>query len=159
MESKKDKWARRSLIVALLSLVVALVFNGVQARNSANAQRQAKQATELGLLAGIQTAMTESIYAKVPYSDELRELESEKRTQLSAPAYQAVAEEAYGMNYFAWLFNHDYLDAPEADELLGPIIVCEYEETFSRVFTNPAGEVPELARFVQSHAAGVRCTP
>lgn len=157
MESKKDKWARGPVILALLSLIAALIFNGIQVRGGADAQRQAKTATELGLLAGIQTAMTQSIYAKVPYSDELRELEAGERTRLSIRAYQAVAEEAYGMNYFAWLFNHDYLDAPDADELLGPVMVCEYEETFSRVFRRPAGEVPELARFAQSHAPRIRC--
>jgi hypothetical protein len=157
MESKKDIWARWSVLVALLSLIAALIFNGIQVRGSAEAQRQAKVATELGLLAGIQTAMTESIYAKVPYSDELGELEAGKRTRISTAAYRAVAEEAYGMNYFAWLFNHDYLDAPEADELLGPVMVCEYEKTFTRVFAAPAGEVPELARFVQTHAPQIRC--
>lgn len=158
MSTKKDKWAAWSAAVAVISLIAALVFNGIQVRDSANAQRQARVATELGLLAEIQTAMTRSIYAKVPHADELRDLEADRRSSLSRRAYQLVAEEAYGMNYFAWLFNNGYLKAPEADELLGPVMVCEFQQLFVRVFEDPAGEVPELTKFVQRRVEQVDCT-
>ncbi|MDX6588899.1 MAG: hypothetical protein QOI84_173, partial [Solirubrobacterales bacterium] len=50
MRSRRERWAAVSGIIAALSLTAALVFNGIQAHDSAVAQRQTKLATELGLL-------------------------------------------------------------------------------------------------------------
>jgi hypothetical protein len=147
--ARKEKWAAWSGIVAALTLVVALVFNGIQVHDSTTAQRQAKVATELSLLAQIQSAMTRSVYSRVPYVRQFHELRTGHRGALGQNAYRVTAEEAANMNYFAWLFNNGYLNAKGADELLGPQMVCEYQRAFTRVLKNPASELPDLVRFIQ----------
>jgi hypothetical protein len=138
-----------SAVIAALSLVIALAFNGIQVRDSTAAQQQAKTATELALLAQIQSAMTRSVYSRVPYVEQFRELRTQRRTELSSSAYRVTAEEAANMNYFAWLFNNGYLNAKGADELLGPQMVCEFQNAFAPALKNPAGELSDLVQFIQ----------
>jgi hypothetical protein len=147
MSVSKEKVAVWSAAIAALSLIVALVFNGFQMQNSATAQRQAKVATELALLAQIQSSMTESVYSRVPFKKEFRELQSGRRAELSDHAYRVVAEEAANMNYFAWLFNNGYIDSDGADELLGPQMICEFQRVFTLALRDPAGEVSDLRQF------------
>jgi hypothetical protein len=147
--SRKERWAAWSGIVAALSLAAALVFNGIQAHDSAAAQRQAKLATELGLLAQIQSSMSKSVYSRVPYTAQFRELRTGQRGALSRQAYRVTAEEAANMDYFAWLFNNGYLKAEGADELLGPRMLCEYQQAFAPTFKDPAHDVPNLVLFLQ----------
>ena len=149
MKPSTNKWAARSAVVALLSLAVALIFNGIQARNSAIAQRQAKLATELGLLTQLQSAMSESVYSRVPYHRQFRQLRAGERGRLTSPAYRATVIEAANMDYFAWLFNSEHLTTEGADELWGPRMVCEYKLAFAPALRNPARDLPNLVQFIQ----------
>jgi len=149
VRSRGERWAAVSGIVAALSLTAALIFNGIQAHDSAVAQRQTKLATELGLLEQMQSAMTKSIYSRVPYVGQFRDLRAGRRGALSGRAYRVTAEEAASMNYFAWLFNNGYVTAPGADELLGPRMICEYQQAFAPAFNDSAHELPDLLQFIQ----------
>lgn len=139
-----------SAIIAGLSLAVAIGFNGCQISASAEAQRQAKLATELGLLTQLQDQLNESVYARVRFTPEFRQLRSGERLQLSRRAYRATAMEAANMDYMAWLFNNGYLTAPRSDALWGTRMICEYRRAFAPGLQHPAQDLPELIRFIQS---------
>jgi hypothetical protein len=139
--------------VAVLGLVAALVFNGIQARDSARAQRQSKTATELTLLAQIQSTLVESAYRRTSFAKEFRELREGKRANLSHDAYRVVAEEGANMNYFAWLFNHGYLTADGADELFGPQMLCEYRQAVVPGLEESPRELPDLVEFIQERGS------
>lgn len=143
---RKIKW---SIVVPVLSLAAALVFNGLQVRSSAISQRQAKVATELSLLTQLQTVMSESVYRRGRYARQFRLLEDGRLAGLTPDAYKVTAEEAANMDYFAWLFNNGYLTADGADELWGPRMICEYKRAFAPALQNPAQDAPELVRFIQ----------
>lgn len=142
--------------VAVLSLVAALVFNGLQVRDSARAQRQAKTATELALLAQIQSAMTESAYRRTPFVKQFRELRSHQRSSLGNKAFRVVAEEGSNMDYFAWLFNHGYVTADGAEELFGPQMVCEYQQAIGPALEEAPLELPDLVEFIQERGPHLR---
>jgi hypothetical protein len=144
-----NRWAAWSGIIAALSLAAALVFNGIQAHNSAVAQNQAKLATELSLLTQLQSVMSQAVYSRGPYAAQFGELEEGKRGNLTPPAYRATAVEASTMDYLAWLFNSRYLTAKGADEIWGPRMICEYKEAFAPAFRVPTRDLPELIRFIQ----------
>jgi hypothetical protein len=144
------KLAIWSAILAGVSLTVAIAFNGLQVRDSAEAQRQTKLATELGLLTQLQNQMNESIYARVQFTAEFRELRSGKREQLSRPAYRATAIEAANMGYMAWLFNNGYLTTPRSDTLWGPRMLCEYRQALAPGLEHPAQDLQELLRFLRT---------
>jgi len=145
----KVDWSRSAVIVATLSLLVALVFNSVQARSTAESQDDARLATELGLLTQLQSVMSNSVYARVQYAPQFRQLRSGSRRQLTPPAYRATVEEAANMDYLAWLFNNGYLTSDGADGLWGPRMICEYKQAFAPGLSTPAQDLPELVRFIQ----------
>jgi hypothetical protein len=147
--SAGERWAAWSAIIAALSLAAALVFNGVQVRTSAAAQRQARLATELGLLTQLENVMNESVYRRVRYAGQFRQLRAGRRSNLTPAAYRVTAEEAATMNYVAWLFNNDYLTINDADELWGPRMICEYKQAFAPAFQDSAQDLPDLLRFIQ----------
>jgi hypothetical protein len=149
MKLTEKRLAVWSAIVAGLSLAVALVFNGIQIQAGAEAQQQAKLATELSLLTQLQNEMSESVYARVRFTPEFHQLRSGERLQLSRPAYRATAIEAADMDYFAWLFNNGYLTAPGSDALWGPRMICEYRRAFAPGLQHPAQDLPELIRFIR----------
>ncbi len=132
-----------------MSLVAALVFNGVQLHDSATAARQTKLATELGLLTELQTVMSQATYSRVPYERQFAELRTGRRVTLSPSAYRATAVEGANMDYFAWLFNKGFIDAPGAEELWGPRMVCEYKRAFAAAFAEAPLDLTNLFEFVR----------
>ena len=144
-----NRWAAVSGVVAALSLAAALIFNGIQVRDGAEAQRQAQIATELSLLTQLQSSMSDSVYSRVRYNRQFRELRAGQRNGLTSPAYRALAEEGANMDYFAWLFNNGYLTADGADALWGPRMVCEYKRAFALGLHNPTRDLPNLLLFIQ----------
>jgi hypothetical protein len=151
-ESEKEKpqrasWQAISAAIAILTLAAALVFNGLQLRSSADAQRQSKLATELGLLTQLQDVMNKSIASRVPYDRQFQDLRAGRRP-LTLDAYRAVSQEGSNMDYFAWLFNNGYLTAPGADRLWGPRMICEWNKAIAPAIGDPAQNLPSLYRFV-----------
>jgi hypothetical protein len=146
----REHWQGISALVAVASLVAALVFNGIQVSASADAQRQAKLATELGLLTQLQNVMTQSVYQRVRYSKQFRQLRSGARPRLSSEAYRRTAEEAATMDYVAWLFDKGYVASGRADQLWGPRMLCEYRQAFAPGLRDPAHDLPDLIEFIQA---------
>jgi hypothetical protein len=144
----KEHWAALSVVVAVLSLAAALVFNGLQVRENAKSQTQAKVANEVGLLTQLQNTMRESLYGTTPYRAEFDRLRQEGVAALSPAAYQVMAEESSNMEYFAWLFDNGYLTASGASELWGPRMICEFREVFAPAFKDAADELPDLYQFI-----------
>jgi len=144
-----ERLAAWSAVIAALSLAAALGFNGWQAHESAVAQRQSKLATELGLLTQLQGAMSESVYSRVPYHQQFRALRAGRRGRLTPAAYRATVIEAANMDYFAWLFNSEHLTVDGADELWGPLMVCEYKLAFAPALRSSTRDLPHLIEFIQ----------
>jgi hypothetical protein len=142
-------WSRLPVVIAALSLLVALAFNSAQVRNAAVSQDDARLATELGLLTQLQSVMSNSVYARVQYAPQFRQLRGGQRDQLTSPAYRATVEEAANMDYLAWLFNNGYLTSDGADHLWGPRMICEYKKAFAPGLSTPAQDLPELVRFIR----------
>jgi hypothetical protein len=145
----RDHWQAISALVAVSTLIAALVFNGIQVSAGADAQRQAKLATELGLLTQLQTAMTQSVYNRVRYADQFRQLRAGRRAALGPDAYRRTAEEAAMMDYVAWLFNKGYVASGQADEIWGPRMLCEYRQAFAPALRDPAHDLGDLVEFIQ----------
>jgi hypothetical protein len=138
-----------STLIAAVALAAGLVFNGVQVRDGAATQRQARVATELGLLTQLQGTLSQSVYSRVPYEQQFRELRLGYRRELTAPAYRATAEEAANIDYFAWLFNNGYITTPGSERLWGPRMICEYQHAFAPAFQEAARDLPDLMTFIQ----------
>jgi hypothetical protein len=145
----RDHWQAISALIAVFSLIAALVFNGIQVQSSAEAQGQAKLATELGLLTQLQNVMTQSVYNRVRYARQFRQLRSGRRISLSPDAYRRTAEEAATMDYVAWLFDKGYIASGQADQLWGPRMLCEYRQAFAPGLRDPAHDVSDLVEFIQ----------
>ena len=149
-------------VVAVLSLIVALVFNGIQAHDSAVAQRESKLASELSLMTQLQDSMNTTVYKRVQFGRQFSQMRAGRRAELSPPAYRAMSEEAANMDYFAWLFNSGFLNADGADRVWGPRMICEYQRAFAPALPDPAQELPELLYFIESRGPrlshlGQRC--
>jgi hypothetical protein len=152
-------WEAVTGSIAVFSLVAALVFNGIQVRDSARSQRQTKLATELALLTQLQGVLNQSVYSRVPYAQEFRDLSTGRRKNLSPAAYRVVVEEAANMDYFAWLFNRGFLTTRGADRLWGPRMICEWQQAIAPAIQNPSQHLPNLLRFVQARRTLTQVEP
>jgi hypothetical protein len=130
-------------------LATGLVFNGIQVSDGSATQRQARLATELGLLTQLQSTLSQSVYSRVPYEQQFHELRLGHRAALTTPAYRVTAEEATNIDYFAWLFNHGYVRTPGSERLWGPRMICEYQHAFAPAFQEAARDLPDLIEFIQ----------
>jgi len=142
-------WTAASTVVAAIALAVGLIFNGIQVREGAAAQRQARLATQLGLLTQLQSTLSQSVYSRVPYAQQFQEIRAGRRAALTPPAYRVTAEEATNIDYFAWLFNHGYVTTPGSEKLWGPRMICEYQHAFAPGFQEAARDLPDLIEFIQ----------
>ena len=93
-EKKGRNWEAISAVIAMCALVGALIFNGIQVSDSADAQRQSQhatelseQATELGLLTQLQSFLNDSVYARTPYARQFQALRAGRITKLAAQPY------------------------------------------------------------------------
>ena len=155
-------WEAISAIIALLGLIAALIFNGIQAADSADAQRQtqhatelSQQATELTLLTQLQSMLNDSVYARTPYASQFQALRAGRLNKLAAQPYQAVVREASDMDYLAWLFNQGYLAVPGADRLWGPLMVCEFKNAIYPALGHATQDFPNLSRFIDHRGANL----
>jgi len=136
-------------LITAVSVAGALTFYGLQVNAGAEAQRQAKLTSELQMLTQLQSAIGDSVYGRVRYRRQFRELRAGRRAGLSPAAYRQTSEEAALMDYLAWLLDHRYVTTGHADRLWGAQMVCEYQQAFAPAFADPAHELPDLVRFIQ----------
>jgi hypothetical protein len=109
-----------SVLVALGSLIAALVFSTVQARLT-------KEATELQLLTQLHALVTES-QATVDLAQVQKSIDDGSYAGgLDYKQNQQLTRAASNMDYLAWLFEEDFIDLPRAGKLWQPAMRCFYE--------------------------------
>jgi hypothetical protein len=147
---RRVSWEALSASAAVLGLAVAVAFNGLQVRHGTNALREARTATELQLLTQLQTVLKRSVYGRFPYIPEIRALRNGTRSSVSPAAERAVKEETADLDYLAWLVTTRHLTTGGADELWGPVMVCEWRQAILPVLGQDVASsaAPNLRRFV-----------
>lgn len=122
-----------SAITAIASVVLALVFNGLQVRDSADQARAARQATELALLTQLNGIVARSESTVSPLDQEFRQTEV-RNQQLSNRTEAALSITLKNLNYLAWLYNNGFVSIPGARQLWERQMNCMYA-TAVLVFT------------------------
>jgi hypothetical protein len=115
-----------SAITAIVSLVVALVFNGLQVRDSAEQARASRQATELGLLTQLNGIVARSESTVSPLDREFLQAEAHSGAVLSPKTEASLAITLKNLDYMAWLFNKGFVDIPGARQLWARRMKCMY---------------------------------
>jgi hypothetical protein len=136
-----------SALTAIASLVVALIFNGLQVRDSADQARQAKLATELQLLTQLNGLVTQSEVTFNPRSSEIVRAEL-RNGQLSNKTNAELGMTLKNLDYLAWLVNNGFIRVAGARQLWARRMKCLYA-TAVRVYGPTANvRLPNLERFV-----------
>jgi hypothetical protein len=146
-EARRSRFRDVSAITAIASLVVALIFNGLQVRDNATQASATRRATELQLLTQLNTLVAES-QAKV--RPESKEIEAAQREQggLSERTRDDLAVVLKHMDYLAWLFNNHFVSIPGARQLWGQRMRCIYVTAVLLYEAAPIrARVENLARF------------
>ena len=136
-----------SAITAIASLVVALVFNGIQVSDSADQARASRQATELGLLTQLNGIVAQSEATVSPLDNEFKQTEELNR-QLSAKTEASLAVTLKNLDYLAWLFNNGFVSIPGARALWGRRMECMYATAVLVYGPTANVRLPNLERFV-----------
>jgi hypothetical protein len=136
-----------SALTAIASLVVALIFNGLAVRDSADQERQAKLATELGLMTQLSGVLAQSEAALDPRNPKVV-LAEERSAVLPRKVATVWGETLRNLDYLSWLFNSDFIDIPGARQLWGSRMQCLYT-TAARIFGPGVIKAhdPNLVRF------------
>jgi hypothetical protein len=103
------------VIVAIVSLVAAVVFNALQVRDSANAERESRLASQLALF----TQLDQSIRsANVVFEDPALLAHDGPwfDAHLGAPLSLRLRAALGNMDYIAFMFDHGYIAFPGARE-------------------------------------------
>jgi hypothetical protein len=137
-----------SAVTAIASLVVALVFNGLQVRDSAEQSRAARQATELGLLTQLNGIVAQSESTVSPLDREFRTVEAQTGTTLSTKTEASLAITLKNLDYMAWLFNHGFVAIPGARQLWERRMKCMYATAFLVYGPTASVRLRNLQRFV-----------
>lgn len=136
-----------SALTAIASLVVALVFNGLAVRDSANQEKETRLATQLQLLTQLDGLVAQTQATVAPRDAEFLTAEARSGT-LSAHTNSDFAVALKDMDYLAWLLNNRYVAISGARQLWSRRMVCLYV-TAVLVYGAPAAErLENLARFV-----------
>ncbi len=123
--SRRSRFLDVSAITAIASLVVALIFNGLQVRDNADQARATRRATELQLLTQLNTIVTESQSTIQPRSPEFIRVEREGG-ELSGQSARYLGTTIKNMDYLAWLYDNGFVTIPDSRQLWGPRMRCIY---------------------------------
>lgn len=137
-----------SAITAIASLVVALVFNGIQVRDSADQARASRQATELGLMTQLNEIVAQAESSVSPLDREFRQAELHYQ-YLSFRTAGQFAVTLKNLDYLAWLYNHGYVAIPGARQLWEQRMKCMYATAvliYTPKYIYP--RLPNLRQFV-----------
>jgi len=106
----RPRWEALPTLVALVSSVVALVFNALQARSATDHAAQSRQATQLQLYTTLDSAATASasFFSSADFQDHVGTLE--RVSPLRARFHAAVSR----LDYLAYLFNQHFISLPSA---------------------------------------------
>lgn len=145
-------WQGIASITAVASLVVALAFNGFQARQAYSQAQQAERATDESRKATELQVFTQ-LHQLVNDSGSSVAISPRSLVtgQLSARENRGLSRAMNNMEYLAWLFESDYVQLPRAEQVWGPAMRCDYDlaaQFWSRKMI--AAALPNLKLFVQS---------
>jgi hypothetical protein len=119
--NRRVSWEGIAALTAILSLVAALVFNGVQVMETRRVARETRDATELQVFTQLHSLIAGSSARVVP-------TESEWTTGTLTPADDAkLGLAGNNMEFLAWLFNEGRIGLDGARALWGPAMRCMYE--------------------------------
>ena len=141
---RRVPWQAVGTVTAVLSLVAALVFNGIQVRNNGHQQRASREATELQLLTQLNGVVND---ATLGISGVLNR--ANKTSLALSSRERALLDHALGeFDYVAWLFENRFLTLPAAKRYWLNALGCAYH---SALLLEPRRELkrnfPALARF------------
>lgn len=113
-----------SAITAIVSLVVALVFNGLQVRDNASEAAATRRATELQLLTQLNGLVSQTQATIEPRGEEI---EHDERTKEIGPqTNRNFAVLIKNMDYLAWLFNNHFVSIRGSQGLWAERMKCLY---------------------------------
>lgn len=150
-ERRAVPWQGIASLTAIASLVVALAFNGFQARQAYSQAQQAEDATNESRKATELQVFTQLHQLVNDSSSSLAiSLRSWNTGLLSAREDRGLSKATNNMEYLAWLFESGYVQLPRAKELWGPAIRCHYD-TVAQFWPQEmiAAAYPNLRLFVQ----------
>lgn len=172
MRLESVHWEGVTSVAAVASVVVALVFNGLQmssvsqqtklARQATELQttqiRLAGQATELQLLTDLHGLVTNSYVALDRVGVPLQKAIDRRSYRLPYGPRGRVAAAFDDREYLAYLFNRRFINLKGARELWGPLLSCSYRNILVWLYKNhsfgPGGRIatdyPNLQRFARS---------
>jgi hypothetical protein len=143
-ERRAVPWERIASLTAIASLVAALAFNGLQARQAERATNEGRKATELQVFTQLHQLVNDSS-SSLSVSER-----SMSSRQLSAAEDRRLSNAANNAEYLAWLFEGGYVHLPGAEQLWAPAIRCLYDTV--SYFYSPAeiaAAFPTLTVFTQ----------
>jgi hypothetical protein len=155
--AKTNRLEAISTLIALIGLIGAIVFNGIQVR-------QAKEATELQLLTDLHGALAQTETQLQVHNTEIlnvisaREDEQESgrpnnRDKTLNPSTQRVVDVAgANMEYLAFLFERGHIELAGSDRLWGDVLSCQFRDTYVGLELEPgdaARDYPYLGRFAR----------
>jgi hypothetical protein len=137
-----------STITAIASLVVALIFNGLQVHSGAEEANAARRTTELQLLTQLNALVAESQSEVEPQSHEIERAERDEEVELSASTQHALGRAVKDMDYLAWLYNNHFVDIPGSRQLWSRRMTCVYVTAVLLYGASAEERVENLKRFV-----------
>jgi hypothetical protein len=137
-------WQGIASLTAIASLVVALIFNGLQVQQTRHASDEDREATELQVFTQLHQLVNDSLASVVISGD------SWNTGVLSEDESRSLSRAMNDMEYLAWLFNRGYVKLSGAEALWAPAVRCVYDTASS--FWTPkeiTTTLPALNVFVQ----------
>jgi hypothetical protein len=114
-------WQLIASLTAIASLVVALIFNGLQFRQTRHATEESREATELQVFTELHQLVNNSVASVVISRG------SWSSGELSDGADRSLQRAMNNMEYLAWLFNGGHVKLAGAEELWAPAVRCLYD--------------------------------
>ena len=143
-ERRAIPWERIASLTAIASLIAALAFNGLQARQAERATSESRRATELQVFTELHQLVNDST-SSISISEG-----AWNTRRLSSVEDRRLSEAANNVEYLAWLFESRYVQLPRAEEVWAPAIRCVYDTvTYFYPQDLVAAAFPNLKLFIQ----------
>lgn len=165
-QERASKTVRRgrdiSVAVAIVSLIAALIFNGIQVRNSAQQIKQNQRSLALQRKANdFQTliAVSSTLEKSQAQMDQILTRAHERSKDINSPANVGGLIAALRPNEsIAFALNHGLVDVPGAKALWGNLLYCNWAFAGQTVYSGRFPRYfPELVAYVRRlRGKGVR---
>jgi len=165
-EDEKDRtggvWWRSagwnaSALIALTSVLLALVYNTVQVRNSSRQLNQAQRSLELSSRANTFSTLMQMHDRIVRADAATSKAVLSYRAHASPAAATALINAITPLEGVVYALDHQIVPLPGANDLWTNYLVCDYRSAEQQLGPTLAGYVPELARFSARHPGHRRC--